>query len=367
MTNSLRQPIRVLFVISSLNRGGTEMRLVEIINGLDRDRFEARLFVAKGGELIPEVREHLAEADVKRSAAVLERLRRLWAVLYDWRPDVVWCVQGGLLGFTGRIMARVQGVPVIILSLHGHRAGGSGLDWPNVALTRLLRTPVVVVSHTLYRALLGQGIPAGYLTVIPNGVDSARFCPAPPGSRRDGIVVGTVGNLLPVKGHKLLIQAAAQIVQDHPEVQFLIVGEGQERPRLERLIADLQLSLHVRLLGRRNDIPDILRTLDLFVLTSHHEGMPNVVLEAMATGLPVVTTDFGDAAALIGEDAGIVLTGRDPAALATTILELIEDPAQIAAMGSAARQRAVTRFSQEQMIRAREQLILEQLARRRPA
>src|SRR5262249_18358910 len=136
----------------------------------------------------------------------------------------------------------------------------------------------------------------GKIVVIPNGVDVAKFstvrpadlsaCGIPPGSQ----TMITVGRLDRQKGLGDLIEAAAQVVPKYPQPHFLLVGEGPERPLLERLIAEKGGSDHIHLAGWRSDVPELLAAGTGLVMASHWEGMPNVVLEAMAAGLPVIAT-----------------------------------------------------------------------------
>jgi glycosyltransferase involved in cell wall biosynthesis len=128
---------------------------------------------------------------------------------------------------------------------------------------------------------------------------------------------------------------------------------------LERLSQTLGLTKHVRFLGTRNDVPELMRAFDLFVLTSHSEGCPNVILEAMASGLPVVSTNVGGVPELVNADTGMLVPPRDDTTLAEAILRLLDDPVRRQRMGEAGRRRAVEQFSLAQMIRAREELLSE--------
>ena len=198
------------------------------------------------------------------------------------------------------------------------------------------------------------------MTTIPNGVDSTRFGGAGRSDARrrlgvaaDQVVVGTVGRLDPVKDQASLVKAFAALRTARPGALLVIVGDGPCRPELTQLISGLGLESHVLLLGERQDIPELMAAMDLFVLPSIAEGMSNTVLEAMATGLPVVATRIGGNPELI-EDG---LTGRlvpplDVAGLGAAIDGYLDDAHLRALHGKAARHRAVERFDLAVMARA---------------
>jgi glycosyltransferase involved in cell wall biosynthesis len=370
---SVNRPYKVAFIISSLHRGGAESRLVDVLKRLDRSKFDPFLFVGKdGGDLLADVRDQRVYVGVSEHTNIHFTLWALWRTLRREQPDVVWCISHRVLGFFGRLFGYLLHTPVIVISLHGMTHEGERvMDWPNRLLTRLRTDKIVVLSQKYRDWLVAEGTPESLVTVQYNGVDTERFSPTV--NRQtckqtvlridpSRLVIGTVGNLRPKKAHEVLIRAAKQVVQKCPQALFVIVGEGQRRHELQQLIEQLNLSQHVRLLGQRHDVPDILRALDIFTLTSDDgEGCSNATLEALGTGLPVVTTDFGGASELVNDEVGIVVPRRNEAALAEALLQLLHDPERRQAMGQAARQRAIEHFSLERMIRARESLLLDLL------
>jgi glycosyltransferase involved in cell wall biosynthesis len=357
--------MKVVFAITSFNHGGTELRLLDVLRGLDRTQFETILFTAKGGDLADEVSDSRIVIGAQRGETRLRGLWALWTLLRRERPDAIWCLQSSAVSFAGRLCAWLLGIPTVI-SIHGRYEGRAIMDWPNRLLTRLAKSRVVVVSKLYREGLVDEGIPERLITVQYNGVDTGRFSPPEDrdtckqsllGLNVSRPIIGTVGNLLPIKGHEVLLETAARVIGQCPEALFVIIGEGKRRAELERLSQTLCLTNHVRFLGTRNDVPDVMRTFDLFVLTSHSEGCPNVILEAMASGLPVVSTNVGGVPELVNADSGLLIPARDDATLAEVILRLLDDPARRQAMGEAGRRRAVAQFSLAQMIRAREELL----------
>jgi glycosyltransferase involved in cell wall biosynthesis len=366
---SMARPYKVAFLITSMNRGGTESRLVDVLRCLDRSQFDPFLYVAKNqGELMSEIGDQ--QVYIGSSGNIVKSLAVLWRVLRRERPDVVWCLQSSALSFAGRLFAWVLRTPAVVLSIHGRYADRAIIDWPNRLVTRWTTDKVVILSKIYRTWLVREGVDDDLITVQYNGVDTLQFSPA--ADKRtyqqtllslDPVrpVIGTVGNLLPIKGHEILLKAARQVVERRPEALFVLVGDGTRRAELERLAQTLNLSEQVRFLGRRRDVPDLMQAFDVFVLTSNSEGCPNVILEAMATGLPVVSTSVGGVPELVTDETGILVPPGDDAALADAIRQLLDDPARRQAMGQAGRRRAVEHFSLETMIRARETLLLELL------
>lgn len=198
----------------------------------------------------------------------------------------------------------------------------------------------VGVSQALVDVLRGWGVPQHKLHVIRNGVDLDRFSEQDAGAARarlglpvDVPVVLSVGNLFELKGHALLIEAVALLTRDWPTLRLVIAGEGPERERLQQLIAQHGLQERVRLLGvvPNADLPHWYGAADLFALPSSREGLPNVMLEALACGTPVVATAVGGIPEVLGgqPDAGMLLDERSSAALARAIaaaLRRVSDP-----------------------------------------
>jgi glycosyltransferase involved in cell wall biosynthesis len=192
---------------------------------------------------------------------------------------------------------------------------------------------------------------------IYNGLDLARWPPVLRFMKNSGDwVVTTVGNVRRVKGHDLLIQAAARIVEQYPQVQFNVVGEilePQYFAELQKLIVDLNLSRNFHFVGGISDLSDYLVGTDIFVLPSRSEGFSNAVIEAMASSLPVVATNVGgNAEAVIDGINGYIVETNDVASLSTAIKKLLGDPSSALAMGVAGRDLVVEKFTADAMMRA---------------
>jgi sugar transferase (PEP-CTERM/EpsH1 system associated) len=231
----------------------------------------------------------------------------------------------------------------------------------------------IAVSPDLGRYLVGPiGVAPDRVEVIINGVDTTRFSPAnvrvpipgcpfaDPGLR----LVGTVGRLDPVKAQVDLANAFITLVKRRPELRavlrLVIVGEGSERADVTNALRDAGLLDCAWLPGERNDVSTILRGLDAFVLPSRAEGVSNTVLEAMASGVPVVATAVGANSELVVDGAtGRIVPSGDPSALAHAMEGYVDDPRSAAAHGEAGRQRVVQRFSLDRMVDRYQRLYLD--------
>ena len=246
-------------------------------------------------------------------------------------------VAATLLGIPAVVTPLGAGPPGDLQRLRRKRGGRMRL--------RLLvrRVHFVALSDELAAELASFSVPPGRIHAIPNGFDTKRYRPADAEERQrlrarlglpgDRFTAVFVGRLHPVKNVETLIGAAAKV----PEVDVLIVGDGGDRPRLERLVRDLDVGERVRFCGERDDVADLLRAADAFVLPSHGEGMSNALIEAMGCGLAcVVAAAVGGAAQLVGADRGVAVPAVDVGAWAAALDHLAREPTQRRALGEAA-------------------------------
>lgn len=213
-------------------------------------------------------------------------------------------------------------------------------------------------SQAIRTMLIGDGVADTQTSVIYEGIDLDRVDHASPLDLHREFqlpagapIVGNVAALAPHKGQRYLVDAAALVVRELPDVRFLIVGDGELRDTLTRHVRRLHLQRHVVLTGFRTDVLSILRSLDLFVMSSITEGLGTSVLDAMAAGRAVVTTRAGGLSeSVVDGETGLVVPPHDAAGLARAVVELMNDPARRATLGRAGRQRAEERFSAERMV-----------------
>jgi len=213
-------------------------------------------------------------------------------------------------------------------------------------------------SEVVRQQLIADGIPARLTTTVHDGIDLRHVDASPPVDLHAEFwlphgapIVGTVGALVPHKGHRHFVAAAARVLRKVPDARFLIVGEGDERPALEAQIRQLKLEKHVILTGWRHDVLSVHKAFDLFVLSSVTEGLGTALLDAMACRRAVVATRTGGVDEAVDEDrTGLLVEPHDEPALAQAIIELLGDESARRRMGEAGRARVEEKFSVERMV-----------------
>jgi glycosyltransferase involved in cell wall biosynthesis len=232
---------------------------------------------------------------------------------------------------------------------------------------------VVANSQAAAAQVVAEGVPAGRVSVIPNGVDLARYghprtsapasAKASAGRPSHPRTITTVANLRAEKGHDVLLDAAAQVVRSHPDVLFQCVGDGPMRAALEEQARRLGIARHVAFLGHREDVPELLARSTLFVLPSRSEAFPNGLVEAMAAGVPSIASGVGGILELVQhQQNGLLAPVGDAAALACAIVGLLDDPALAHDLGTSGRRTIAARYSFDRMVSAFEALYLGELA-----
>ena len=210
-----------------------------------------------------------------------------------------------------------------------------------------LSDQLLCVSNAVADHALKRGVSSNRLIVVPNGVDSRRFHPSPDEIQTPPVVL-FVGRLIFNKGPMTFIDAAANVLRHRSDVRFLLVGDGPLRASLRERIRDYDIDANVHLLGNRSDVPELMRTAALFARPSLIEGMPLTVLEAMASGLPVIASPVGGTPELVKDgETGLLVDGADAVGLSSAITRLLDDDALRASMGIRARGRVLGEFSWE--------------------
>jgi glycosyltransferase involved in cell wall biosynthesis len=364
-----RGPLRVMFLNTSMPVGGAETLEVNLIRRLDRDRFSPEVCCLKefgplGEMLAQEVpgHEHLLRG--KFDLRVLPRLTRL---LKQRRIDAVVTVGAGDKMFWGRLAAWRAGVPVVLSALHS-TGWPDGVGRLNRRLTRITDAFIGVADSHGIHLVEREGFPIDKVCVIPNGVDVDRFAIGDADDtvrrelklERDAPVVGIVAALRPEKNHELFLRVASRVLKEIPAARFIIVGDGDLRSHLADYARDLGLNDVVRFLGNRNDVPQVLAALNVFLLTSRMEANPVSILEAFSAGKPVVAPRVGSLAESVAEGVSGYLTNPgDADEAAKRVVELLGDPSRARAMGEAGRQTVRDHWSLQRMVHGYEDLIVE--------
>jgi len=360
-------PIRVLQVITRLIVGGAQETAMLIADMLDPAHFSADILsgpqTGSEGSLIEEVRARGIPLTIEPTlvreispAKDLLALVRLTRFIKRGRYTIVH-TNSSKAGILGRWAAWLAGTPVIVHTVHGW--GHHDRQHPlmrhalilSEKLTQRFTDKLIVVSPRNIEKGLADGIatPEKYVT-IRSGIELDRF--RKPGRPREAVraelgippeavVVGTVTRLSPQKGPLDFAAAAAQVAAQRPDVHFVVVGDGPLRADVEAEIAALGLTERIHLTGLRRDVPDLMHSFDVFALSSLWEGLPRVLPQAMAAGLPVVATAVdGNAEAVTDGVNGFLTPPGDARAMASALLHLLDDPSLAAQMGQAGRIRA---------------------------
>ena len=357
-----RPPLRVCHISMTLQTGGLERLLVDFGRFHDRDRFALR-FIAFDllGPPADDLQGLGFEVDTLRCSAIGKwtLVRRLAQLLRREHIDVVH-THNTYPHFYGTLAAKLAGVPTIVNTQHGRGCGNGWKDRQHFRLANRCTDRVVGVSEDAARLCRAQDPrSAERITAIWNGIDVERFAYHGP---TDTLTAISVARLSPVKDFPTLLRGVAAARTQVSEFRLQIVGDGAERPRLEQLSAELGLTNIVDFLGERSDVPDLLRQAGFFVSSSKTEGISLTLLEAMAVGLPVLTTSVGGNPEIVVEgETGRLVEPLNPDAIAAGIIAMCRDRARWREQGAAGRQRVEQHFNIRGMIRQYETLY-EQLA-----
>jgi glycosyltransferase involved in cell wall biosynthesis len=382
--SSAGRRVRVLTLIDGFDDGGAEKFALLIAKRLDPDRYESTLSVSRwNAERAPASAARALEELEQSGVGFLPLGRRAKADVWIWarlarflrahRVDIVHAHKFGS-NVWGTLMGRLARVPVIVAHEHSWSYEGQALRrFLDRELVARGADRLVAISREDQRRMIEvERIAPERTAFIPIGLPAlptriAGDVRAQLGIAPEQPVIGSVALLRPQKAHHVLIRAVATLVSEWPDLQVLLVGDGPEHAALERLAAELGVSDAIRFLGYRNDVPDVLRALDVAVSSSDFEGSPAAILEYMDASLPVVATAVGGVPDLIESGThGLLVPAGDPTALASAIAEILRDRERGRAMGERGRERRHSEFGIDTFMRRLEDLYVELLERRRP-
>ena len=358
----MNEPIRVLHFIDSLKYGGAETLLFELTSRLDAYGFHPTVFYCEPGPLVEDfVNQKIPVTHLPWLARVDPLLLvRMVKVIRKERPQIVH-THLFKSDFHGRFAARIAGVPVLVSTLHNCNAWAQnplfGLTYGFTA--RFTDKIIAVADEVRDYAIRYLRIPPQKLLTISNAVSIERF----EGKSREGLAVrkefnispdtpllGIVGRLEPQKNHENFLRAAQRIHEYNQNVRFLIVGDGSLRDQLVALTKALGLQDAVIFCGLRKDIPAVMAALDVLVISSHYEGLPVALLEAMAAGRPIVSTAVNGVPSVVEDgESGILVEPSNSNALADACLRLIDNPDLRRKMGQNGHERIQSRYSMTAM------------------
>lgn len=383
--------VRITRIVARLNVGGPAMHILNLTAALDAARFESQLVVGRPGPhegdmgylaaqkgIVPHVLPELG-----RELSPTKDLWTVWRlvqVLRRQRPHIVE-THTAKAGAVGRLAARLAGVPIVLHVFHGHVFYG----YFGPAKTRFfiaierglarLSDRIITISPGQQRdiAHVYRIASPDKVIVVPLGLDLEPFTEA--GRGRSGRLrasygvpagaplVGFVGRLTAVKNPSLLVEAAREVVDAVPEAHFVFVGDGELRPELEGQVAELGLGERVLFAGWQTDMPAVYADLDALVLPSLNEGTSMTVIEAMATGVPVIATAVGGVPDVVSDGhTGRLVPSSEVGPLAQAIVDLLRDPGLAQEWARAGQQDVLARYGLRRLARDMESLYMELLA-----
>lgn len=357
--------INVLYVIWSLGLGGAERVVISLAKGLDKTKFNPIICcLNEKGQFASE----LEQAGIKVIAlhkkgpldlSIIGKIRR---VIRENKIDVVHTHLWGA-NLWGRIAAKKAKVPVIIVTEHNEDVWKKAHHFMLDRWLSKRTDAIIAVSKAVKEFYVRRGIPGSKIQVIYNGVGASGKWGQVPSSRSKITSAGSVpiclaiiGRLVRQKGHGYFLETLKALVKNH-KVQGLIIGSGPMDEELRALAKSYNLNGSVKFLGLRDDVNQLLSTIDILVMPSLREGLPMVALEAMSYGIPVVGFSVGGMPEVVEDGVtGVLVAPQDNKALTAGIERLLKDRALAQRMGENARKRVEERFSLKEMINSTERL-----------
>ena len=369
--------IRIARIITRMDLGGAQRAVLHLSRGLDTHRFEQMVITGDGGMLLQElagissIRHQVIPAITRHIGpgafwTDILSIRRIYQVLKLFGPHIVH-THTPKAGIVGRWAARLAGVPRIVHTYHGFGFSPQHPLWQRVFYVGLERATARITSQFVAvsdpNRVLGQSygiFRREECALIRSGVDFADFQAMSVdkatkkielGLKPSDKIVGVVASFTPAKALHLFLEAAAKIVVEIPGVCFVMVGDGSLRPQLEAQAERLGIGSALRMLGWRRDVPELLRTFDVFLLTSLWEGLPRSLVEAFLSGVPAVANHVDGIGEVVQEGRnGFLVPPGNIEAMAAAVIRLLKDEPLRQTMGEQARL-SVDDFSVEKMLK----------------
>jgi len=366
-------PLRIMHVVDNVGRAGMQNGLLNLIDRLDPREFEhvvcamRRLDPTDGYDFTRDWSRVVCLDKAEDGSRT--QIRDLVRAIREAQPDIVHSRNWS--GIEGVVAGYWAGSCRLVHSEHGLDTSPDAPEpWRRVGFRRLsyhLADRVFCVSHQLKTLFARRtGFAERKIDVLHNGVDTRRFSPDPAararirrelGIREDEFLIGSVGNLTAVKDHKTVLAAVSELARERQDWRLVVLGKGPELSRLQSIIAGREWEGRVWFPGSSDRVAEMLNAMDIYVLPSLAEGICNSLLEAMATGLPVVATAVGGNPEVVADkESGLLFPVGDWRGLADYLRLLLDRRDWRAELGSRARDRMTRHFSLESMVRRYEQL-----------
>lgn len=364
--------IRIMYLVHSLERGGLEKCVALLVNKINPEIFIPSVCCLSGlgPSLILIEKDSVKIFNMEKGEAHEVFLFLRLAKLFKKEKIDILHTNGWATLFDGVLGAKVGGIPVIVHSEHGKDPEDFVQIQQRRVWTRRLITPfldkMITVSDDIKKQFVNiTGLKTEQITCIHNGIEFQDMEINYKEKRREigvkdhEILIGSVGRLESVKNYDMFIRAAEIVLKEYPLVKFIIIGDGSLRQKLHSLITEIGINKSVFLLGERNDVNELLKIMDIFVLPSISEGLSLALLEAMANKLPIVATNVGgNPEVVIDGKTGILVPSGDIFSLVMAITELIKDENKRKNMGEDGFVMVKKEFAVEKMIANHEELYL---------
>jgi glycosyltransferase involved in cell wall biosynthesis len=343
LENNSPKKIKILLAITLGEQGGAQKHLLSLANALDREKYQLSVLCGGGGEILKKINRpgtkkiHLPI--LVREIALFKDIKALFQLIKLFKKEKFDIIHAHSTkaGFLVRLAAKITGVKIIIYTAHGFV-----FQEPLNILKKLLyfmiektaaifTNMIITVSHNDAGIARKLCSPNKILT-IHNGISLNEYrneqkdpkITESLGLEPENTIIGTVANYYPTKGLKYLFKALAKLPAG-TAYQLLLVGDGPLKKKLTTLAKELNISSKIIFAGRRKDVPQLLKQMDIFVLSSLKEGFPYVILEALAAGLPVVSTKVGGIPEILTPQVSELAPPKDPAKLAEALLNMLNN------------------------------------------
>ncbi len=348
-TNSKK---KILFLITKSNFGGAQRYVFDLATHLNPEEFDVVVALGGNGPLLEKLKQKeirtITLGNLQRDFSLLKELKsavELWKIIKSEKPEILH-INSSKAGGLGTFLGRILGIPHIIFTAHGWAFNEDRPLWQKLIIKKLHWLTVMLAHKTIAvsemtKRQMNWPFAQNKMIVIHNGRTNPdlysrdfsrayleKYIPSLEKYKNDFWSV-TIGELHPVKQHDVTIRALRDIVKTHPNIRHVIIGEGDERNKLERLVLDLDLGNNVFFAGHILEASLYLKAFDLFILSSRSEGLGYVIIEACIAGLPIITSNVGGIPEIIThEKDGLLFKQGNTDMLAQYYLQLLESPEQ---------------------------------------
>ena len=362
MNKNTPEKIKLLYLITEYSVGGAEKTMVRILSGFNRDKYDITVVALRMGSgiLLPELEKIGIKTEILGAKTKYDFLRvvfRLYKLLRKDKPQILICslYHPAILG---RIIGKLAGTPIIINWEVSENFGG----FLRVLLNRItlnLSDKIFCDSKKVSAELINTlGCPDDKIEIAPTGGLDLMMYNRQCKNSDSSVKIGIIGRFTEAKGYEYFVETAKIVTSSRENICFSIVGDGTYFSKIQNMIKEFDLTDKVKLLGYRSDIPDLLSEWDIYVQSSLWEGLCLTVVEAIASGLPVVATNVGGIPeSIIDGYNGFLVPPKNPEALAEKIIELIDNPDLREKMGENGRKIAEEKYSLDNMVKKIEELV----------